>query len=77
MIGVFIDKPAAGFDAAPQWQAGDERPAFEVRDPVSGHVYKIWADGQIEGFGSAGLVVNRIPQIVAQALDANEDFRTE
>jgi hypothetical protein len=48
----------------------DEKPAFEVRDTVSGHVYKIWADGQIEGFGTAGMVVNRIPQITAKAVEA-------
>lgn len=75
MIGVFIDKPA--FDAAPQWRSDVEKPAFEVRDPVSGHVYKIWASGRIEGFGSAVLVVNRIPQIVAEAVESREDFRTE
>lgn len=41
--------------------------AFKVTNPKTGHEYKIWADGRIEGFGDATMVVNRIPQVVATA----------
>jgi hypothetical protein len=35
-------------------------PAFEVINPKTGHRYVIYADGRIEGFGEATVVINRI-----------------
>lgn len=43
------------------------KPAFEVVHAQSGHRYQIYPDGQIEGFGDATLVINRIPQLLAEA----------
>lgn len=50
-------------------------PCFEVRD-VFGTVYKIWPNGQIDGFGPGCVVINRIPALVLQvAVDACDGAR--
>lgn len=48
-----------------------EKPAFEVRNPLTGKSYKIYASGWTEGFEDMGprCIVNRIPQIVARAVE--------
>lgn len=47
----------------------EERPAFEVRyrDFPDHDAYRVYASGRIEGFGVASVVVNRIPQLIAEA----------
>jgi hypothetical protein len=42
-----------------------ETPAFEVHS--QGNVFKVWADGRIEGFPKVHptIVINRIPAIAA------------
>lgn len=47
-------------------------PAFEVRDPTTGHAFRMWADGRIEGFpmGDGGsVVINRIPQQAGRQIE--------
>lgn len=44
----------------------DDKPAFEVIDGA--HIYRIWADGRIDGFPADCGVINRIPQVVAEAI---------
>lgn len=44
-----------------------DRPAFEIRYPSGSFAYKIWADGRIEGFNDKVVVINRIPQLIAEA----------
>ena len=52
-----------------------DKPAFEV---VYGtHRYQIWADGRIDGFPPRSVVVNRIPEIVAEAIDDAEQYRSD
>ena len=48
-------------------EAADEagRPAFKLIAP-DGHQYIIHANGMTEGFPEGGLVVNRIPVLLAQ-----------
>lgn len=53
-------------------------PAFEVRDRQTGHAYRVYEDGRIEGFPDGATVVNRIPQLCASAaararLDARQE----
>ena len=45
----------------------DDNPAFEVIHGI--HIYRIWADGRIEGFPPGSVAINRIPQVVAEAVD--------
>ena len=45
----------------------DPSAAFEVRTPEGG-VYRIWADGRVEGFGRAPAIINRIPALAAEAV---------
>ncbi len=53
-----------------------DRPAFEVRvmDGISDtpvRVYKIWADGRIEGFTDGpSIIINHIPTIIAAIKEA-------
>ena len=47
---------------------GKEIPAFEIRNPETGHVYKIYASGWIEGFEGPRAIVNRIPRLIAEAV---------
>lgn len=42
----------------------NDKPAFEVR-PYGGEPFLIWADGRIEGFPPGVIVINRIPQLMA------------
>lgn len=44
------------------------RPAFEIRNADTGQLYAIYADGRIDGFGDATVVVNRIPQLLQSAV---------
>ena len=39
----------------------EEKPAFEVRS--GGEVYRIWANGKVEGFEEPTFVINRIPTL--------------
>lgn len=36
---------------------------------ADGHKYQIWPDGRTTGFGPAAMVINRIPQYVAETID--------
>jgi hypothetical protein len=50
----------------------NDLPAFEVRThdgTAFGHVFRIWADGRIEGFPN-GVIVNRIPQLMNDRANA-------
>lgn len=47
--------------------SADEKPAFEVRDGLTGPVYAVYASGRIEGFDRPMLIFNRIPALVHQA----------
>lgn len=47
--------------------------AFRIIDG-HGRELKIWANGQIEGFGPGCIVVNKIPQIIARAEQAATDI---
>lgn len=38
-----------------------EQAAFEVSNPSTGKRYAIYANGRIEGFDDASVVINRIP----------------
>lgn len=40
--------------------------AFEITNPVTGYVWRIFTDGHIEGFGGGNIVVNRIPALLNQ-----------
>jgi|ERR1700684_317429 len=42
-------------------------PAVEVANRVTGHKWRVFADGRIEGFGENNLVLNRIPGLIHQA----------
>lgn len=42
-----------------------DKPAFEIKTPCLLDPIKIWADGRIEGID--GTVINRIPQLIAEA----------
>ena len=44
--------------------------AFEVIDPVTGHVWRVFEDGRIEGFGDGKIIDNRIPNLLAAAVAA-------
>lgn len=44
-----------------------ERPAFEVELP-NGLVCRIYASGKVEGFGEVARVINRIPQLIGDAV---------
>lgn len=44
-----------------------DEPVFEVRDGAK--IYRIWVSGQVEGFGNDPVVVNRIPALIAEAVD--------
>ena len=60
------------------WQdISSARPVFEVIDCDTGHTYRIWANGRIEGFGDRAVVFNRIPQLVAKAEATTEAERIE
>lgn len=64
-----------GYTEVGSEQASDEgeRPAFEVRDVWSGHVFSVFADGRIEGFPpTATLIVNRIPRV--KQLPSDDDM---
>lgn len=50
-----------------------DKPAFEV--VYGAHRYQIWADGRIEGFPPRSMVVNRIPEVVAEAVEDALDER--
>lgn len=58
-------------------EAAGARPAFEVTEP-GGKVYRIWADGRVEGFAPGAIICNRIPTLAAAearaAMDANAAF---
>lgn len=51
-----------------------DKPVFEVRDMSSDRVYKIWADGRVEGFPTGHVVINRLPQVVAEAIEEDRNF---
>lgn len=50
--------------------AENEQPAFVVTDMATGHKYEIFASGHTRGFDhlTQGVVFNRIPALVSQAL---------
>lgn len=48
-------------------QSSADKPVFEIRYPSGKFTYKIWADGRTEGFSDSVIVVNRIPQLIAEA----------
>lgn len=39
---------------------------FEVK-AGDGRIFRIWADGRVDGFGSDAIVVNRIPTALREA----------
>lgn len=48
-----------------------DKPAFEV---IYGTLkYQIWADGRIAGFPEGSAVINRIPQVVAEAIEEDRN----
>lgn len=49
--------------------------AFEVKSP-DGHVWKIYADGRIEGFPEGSVIFNRIPAFVYGLLNRAESCPT-
>lgn len=42
---------------------------------VFGTIYKIYADGRTEGFGPGAVIINRVPQLIAEAIE--KDRRIE
>lgn len=48
-------------------------PVYEVRNPDGSRELAIWADGRIEG-GPFGLMINRIPALVAAERLALRDY---
>lgn len=51
--------------------------AFKVIWPATGHEFKIWANGQIEGFGFGCVVVNKIPALLLRACEEADRVRRE
>ena len=47
-------------------RAKSEKPAFELLDP-NGRKYEIFANGETRGFDQPGVVINRIPALIAEA----------
>lgn len=44
----------------------EEKPIFEIKYPSGSHVYKIWANGRIEGFNTEVTIINRIPELIVK-----------
>jgi hypothetical protein len=53
----------------------DNTVAFEVLNRETGHKWRVFADGNIDGFGDDNIVFNRIPAIIHQrhAVEDEED----
>lgn len=51
--------------------------AFRVFNPATGHEFKIWADGQTEGFEPGYTVVNKIPALLLRACEEADRVRRE
>lgn len=41
---------------------------------VFGTAYKIWADGRTEGFGPGAVIINRVPQLIAEAIEKDREI---
>jgi len=48
----------------------EDPPTFQVTYMGTGHEYKIWADGHVEGFPPDCVVMNRIPARIAMEVAA-------
>ena len=42
------------------------KPIFEVQEP-SGKIYRIWAEGRIEGFEAGAVIINRVAPLMNYA----------
>jgi hypothetical protein len=49
-------------------------PAFEVLNPETGHRYKIYANGKIEGFDGSMVITNRIPSMIKDMAWLTENY---
>ena len=45
-----------------------EEPVFIIIDRATGHEYKIYRNGKIEGFPSGCVIFNRIPLLLKKAV---------
>lgn len=55
-----IVRETLGF-SEPQPDFFDTHALFEVHESIGGHVWRVFADGRIEGFPPGSLIVNRAP----------------
>lgn len=52
-------------------------PVFEVLYSDGRPAFRVWANGQIEGFPEGGYVINRVPQLVHLAWQVMRDKSQE
>ncbi len=51
-------------------------PVFEVTDQDSGHVYKVYYDGRVEGFPKSSAILNRITLFCGNYLHTKDSNST-
>jgi len=55
----------------------DKTAAFEICDPIGGHRWKVYANGEIEGFVPGLVIINRIPALLLKAAEEAQRIRAE
>lgn len=61
-------KPIAPKPPTPSDKRAD-KPVFVAINPDTGHEFKVWLDGGVEGFPIGYAVFNRIPAAIATAVE--------